>query len=1607
MDGRRTSGRWTRGRRSVAAPHVRLTMTLTALLVGTLIATAIAAAAQPQETYEKAAGAGGAVALFPFADAPGSSTIADSVAPHTYTATNDGVTLGGEGPFGTGKSGSFGGEAYATLPSDPLAGASEFTAAMWVYWTSTSGVFNQPIFDLGSSSSNYMFLTPAQASGASHTMLFEIHTASGASAKVTAHKGTPSRWEFLTVTETSAGTLTIYQNGKAEGQSTGATISPASLGSAPTDYFGKSVVSGEANFKGSLSDAAFYTKALSAEQVEQLYDAGEIPFNTSVPTVQGQDKEGSLMKAKEGNWSGLPASEVTYQWELCNQTGGECQKIPAATGTTYTIPPEDVYMTLRVLVVERNAGGSGEAVSAATEPVIALAPKNTVVPGIESEPPGASGPPEEGQVLRATEGKWVGAPAVDYKYKWESCVKGGCMAAPGANTERTYRVASGQANRKLQVTVTEETRYREEGNIYRAPVSVSATSEETQAVTAGPPVSDTPPVLSGEAREGELLTAGAGTWFGTQEGLHATNYNWLHCMEGTCRSIPGASGPSESSYRLGSSYVGEAIAVEVTVANEVGSATATSSSYGPVVGNPPASTEAPRIEGEAREGQTVTAAHGGWSGTPPFTYTYQWQNCNDLGLSCIDIPEATASTYRVGGENLGGTLAVLVTAGNAFGSASATATSPIVEGAPPVDVQPPGIEGEAREGQVLRVASPGTWEGTQPIRYTHYAWRRCGEGGCEAIPGAGGAGATSYRLTEADVGHTIEVEVTAQNAGGSQTATSSPSAEVLPSAPVDTAAPTIEGEALERSTLTANHGAWSAAPTGYTYVWRICSESGSCHEASGEAYTPAREEVGDTVAVTVTARNSAGSTSATSASVTVLERGGAAVGWGEDHFGQLGTLYQASAEFNPVDAIEGLDDITRISGGLALLNNGTVAAFGGGFRGELGDDGDEGSWEEGHPYVLVKAGENPTTKTAEGTLTGVKAIAGAGTHRLALLKNGHVLAWGNNQDGELGQGLETHGFEKEVRINQKLPKEVKGLSDVTKIAAGGGTDYALTAPEGAVMAWGEDRNGQLGADETPERCKTEVTGNGKTEACSAVPVPVEWENPETKHREALTNVTAVYGGEFAAYAIREGKVIAWGNNSYGQLGTGAATLHSTADPPAYVVTPDGKELENVVEVAAGYQSALARLKDGEIYGWGETESNNLPGIAGENCAHVLTQQKREEREKRIAEQRAEIEVLLEEIKAGKEKHENVEGLEEALKTDRHNLKEIPDHPCVKVATPDEQLDHALNAGGAEVEEVSIWAGSGAALSSGKVFTWGTNAHGEQGNGSLPAGTIEPITGKRTPEAGYPVTELQGIGPAREVSAGKAVTVLLDGASTPKPLFRVVPGPHAINLYWQKATADGDEKLEGETLTYRPYQPGEVHPDEDEPTLPGAGELSEEAPPFIFNSEEETLEGRSPVEGERLVAEPGEWTGGGTLRYQYQWQQCAGQCAEEASWHDIEKASKEGYTVAEQDVGHYLRIAVTVTGTEGEPKTAFSAPTGAVVKSAGEAGEAFETVRINLIEDPPEELPEEVFRIRLTSTRSGEPLEAAPYEVAFTSNGKHTKAEPPEQRIRRMVVTPLE
>ncbi len=590
------------------------------------------------------------------------------------------------------------------------------------------------------------------------------------------------------------------------------------------------------------------------------------PVNTALPVVSGTAEEGETLSASTGTWTESPTS-YAYQWEDCNASGASCSAISGATSNTRVLAASDVGHTLRVGVKATNAGGSGEAVSAATATVVAglpAAPANTVLPVV-------SGTAEEGKTLSASTGTWTGSPT-SYAYQWEDCNTSGksCSAIGGA-TGSTRVLAASDVGHTLKVVV----------KATNAGGSGEAASAATATVVAEPPppptapVNTALPVVSGTAEEGETLSASTGTW---TESPTSYAYQWEDCNASgaSCSVISGA---TSNTRVLAASDVGHTLRVVVKATNAGGSGEAVSAATATVVAEPPAAptnTALPSISGTAEEGKTFSASSGTWTGSPT-SYAYQWEDCNASGASCSVISGATVSTRVLAASDVGHTLRVVVKATNAGGSGEAVSAASVTVvadlPAAPIDTALPSISGTAEEGKTLS-ASTGTWTGS-PASYA-YQWEDCNTSGASCSNIAGATGNTRV-LASSDVGHTLRVLVKATNAGGAGEAASAATATVAadpPPAPTNTALPVLSGTAEEGQTLSASKGTWTGSPTSYAYQWEDCNASGaSCSAisgATGSTRVLAASDVGHTLRLVVKAANAGGTGEATSEATAVV-----------------------------------------------------------------------------------------------------------------------------------------------------------------------------------------------------------------------------------------------------------------------------------------------------------------------------------------------------------------------------------------------------------------------------------------------------------------------------------------------------------------------------------------------------------------------------------------------------------------------------------------------------------------------------------------------------------------------------------------------------------------
>ena len=190
---------------------------------------------------------------------------------------------------------------------------------------------------------------------------------------------------------------------------------------------------------------------------------------------------------------------------------------------------------------------------------------------------------------------------------------------------------------------------------------------------------------------------------------------------------------------------------------------------------------------------------------------------------------------------------------------------------------------------------------------------------------------------------------------------------------------------------------------------------------------------------------------------------------------------------------------------------------------------------------------NTSKPSVVSNLTSVVSISAGADFSMAVLSNGTVKAWGDNAQGQLGIGNTTQ---------MTIPTNIIGLSNIVMLSCGYQHTLALDS-NGMVWAWGDNNSGEL--------------GNGTTENYIDSPALVT----------NLAGITAIAAGGACSFALTtNGAVYAWGNTSNGRLGLGAG-LPSYEEIP--VIIPG---LSNICIISAAGYSGFAVDRSGQFWEWG-------------------------------------------------------------------------------------------------------------------------------------------------------------------------------------------------------------------------------------------------------------------------------------------------------------------------------------------------------------------------------------------------------------------------------------
>jgi uncharacterized protein len=159
-----------------------------------------------------------------------------------------------------------GSNGYVSLPAGIVNGVTDATIATWVR-LETISTWSR-VFDLGSGTGSYRFLTPRSSTG---TARFAITTSgAGGSSGSTRRRPCPPGRGRTSRSPRPANLAILYVNGAEVARNASVTLRPGGLGASSQNWLGGSQYSGDPYLDGQLDDVRIYARALSATEVAAL-----------------------------------------------------------------------------------------------------------------------------------------------------------------------------------------------------------------------------------------------------------------------------------------------------------------------------------------------------------------------------------------------------------------------------------------------------------------------------------------------------------------------------------------------------------------------------------------------------------------------------------------------------------------------------------------------------------------------------------------------------------------------------------------------------------------------------------------------------------------------------------------------------------------------------------------------------------------------------------------------------------------------------------------------------------------------------------------------------------------------------------------------------------------------------------------------------------------------------------------------------------------------------------------------------------------------------------------------------------------------------------------
>jgi len=327
--------------------------------------------------------------------------------------------------------------------------------------------------------------------------------------------------------------------------------------------------------------------------------------------------------------------------------------------------------------------------------------------------------------------------------------------------------------------------------------------------------------------------------------------------------------------------------------------------------------------------------------------------------------------------------------------------------------------------------------------------------------------------------------------------------------------------------------------------------------------------------------------------------------WGGGADGALGNNNTTNSDVPVIDSVTNGSAITSdgTHSYCATLVSEDVDCWGLDTDGELGD---------------AMMGIDSDVPVAVSGLSGALAVASDGDHSYcAVLTSGGVDCWGQGTDGELGNG---------ATADSDTPVAVSDLSGVVALSDEGDDSYCAVTGTGAVDCWGDDSDGELGdgsttAEDTPVSngvtTAVSVVGDATRSYCAVLSAggiecwglgtDGELGNGASSTSHVPVAVTGIStaiavasdGNKSFCALLADGAVSCWGLGTNGELGNGST---SNEDAPVAV-----SGMTDAVAIAGdGSDSYCAVLATEAVQCWGGGGSGQLGNNAGMDSSTPVT-----------------------------------------------------------------------------------------------------------------------------------------------------------------------------------------------------------------------------------------------------------------------------------------------------------------------------------------------------------------------------------------------------------------